>query len=210
MKPARGLVALVLGAALVLAGCSSSDDAGGATPTSASPSPSPTPSSVLWANDVCVARDGVGTALSALGHNLSYDVTSDRSALEQIDRQLRLQVIALGNAADNLASALTAVPVDFQAANDLVATVTKARTDLGEAVTATQENLDAMLSADSIVNGVAAAGRALVSAKAAFAAGQAIVGAVTDAVGGANTELRAAFDAAPACEGTPAPSASAS
>ncbi len=200
---------LVFTAALVLSGCSSSDDATSAA-ASVSASPSPTvPASVVWAGEVCVARDGVSTAVSALGRNLSYDVASDRSALEQIDRQLRLQVIALGNAADQLVKALQAVPVDFQAANDLVTTVTKARTDLAESLDAARSHLDAMVSSDNLLAGAAEAAQAVIAAKAAFEAGQALVGSVTDAVSGASGELREAFDAAPQCQGAPA-SASAS
>ena len=201
MRPARAVGPFVVVLALALAGCSSGDDASSsAAATSASPSPTPTPASVVWAGEVCVARDGLGTAVSAFGRNLSYDVTSDRSALEQIDRQLRLQVVALGNAADQLVTALQGVPVDFQAANDLVTTVTKARTDLGESLDAARSHLDAMVSSDSILAGAAEAAQALVAAKAAFAAGQALVGATTDAVSGATGELGEAFDAAPQCQ----------
>ena len=41
--------------------------------------------------------------------------------LEQIQRQLTVQVLAVGDAADRLTQAVTDVPVDFQAANDLAA-----------------------------------------------------------------------------------------
>ena len=81
----------------------------------------------MWAGEVCVARDGLTAAVGALGRNLSYDVTSDRSALEQIDRQLRIQVLAVADNADRLGQALAGVPVDFEAANDLVVSVTKAK-----------------------------------------------------------------------------------
>ncbi len=191
----------VLAAGTLLAGCSSAEPASGPSTTSASPSPSPTPSSVVWANDVCVARDGLGTAVSALGRNLSYDVTSNRSALEQIDRQLRLQVLAVGHNADLLATALKAVPVDFVAANDLVTTVTRSRSDLQESVDAATTHLDAMMASDNVLTGAAEAAQALVAARAAFAAGQTMVGAMTDAASGTNADLRAAFDAAPACQG---------
>ena len=155
---------------------------------------------MVWAGEVCVARDGLSTAVSALGRNLSYDVTSDRSALEQIDRQLRLQVVALGNAADNLATALQGVPVDFQAASDLVTTVAKAKTDMTESLAAAKSSLDQMVASDNLLTGAAEAAKALVAAKAAFEAGQAMVTALTDAASGANAELKEAFDAAPQCQ----------
>ncbi|MFN8170595.1 MAG: hypothetical protein U0R65_01870 [Candidatus Nanopelagicales bacterium] len=197
---AGAAMAVLLACSLALSGCSSDDASSTAASTSASPSPTPTPSSVVWAGEVCVARDGLSTAVSALGRNLNYDVTSDRSALEQIDRQLRLQVVALGNAADNLATALQGVPVDFQAASDLVTTVTKAKTDMTESLAAAKSSLDQMVASDNLLTGAAEAAKALVAAKAAFEAGQAMVTALTDAASGANAELKEAFDAAPQCQ----------
>lgn len=196
----RALVgAAVLATALLATGCSSAEEADSAS-SSPSPTPTPTPSSVVWAGEVCLARDNLTAAVGALGRNLSYDVTSDRSALEQIDRQLRIQVLSVADAANRVGTALTGVPVDFVAANDLVVSVTKAKDDASEAVDATTASLDAMMSADSILTGVAEAGKALVAAKAAFAAGQALVTTVTDATSTATGELGEAFDAAPQCQ----------
>ena len=188
----------VLLAALSLTACSS--DSGSAEASmSPSPTPTPTPSAVVWADGVCVARDGVTAAVSALGRNLSYDITSDRSALEQIDRQLRIQVLALGQSLDTLGTALAAVPVDFQQANDFVAAATKAKNDTAEAVSQVGTHLDAMVNADSIVTGVLEAGKALVAGKAAFEAGSALVTVVKDGTTTATGELGDAFAAAPAC-----------
>jgi hypothetical protein len=193
------LTATALLGLAILAGCGS-DDASSAASSPAAPSPTPTPAPVVWADGVCAARDNLNAAVSALGRNLSYDVTSDRSALEQIDRQLRIQVLSVANAAGEVQTAVAAVPVDFQAANDLVVVVDKARTDTTEAVDQVKASLDAMVNADNIVIGVAEAGKALVAGKAAFVAGQALVSSVTDAASTANDEVRAAFDAAPGCQ----------
>jgi hypothetical protein len=189
--------AILLGLA-VLTGCGS-DDASSAA-SSAAPSPTPTPAPIVWAEGVCAARDNLGAAVSALGRNLSYDVTSDRSALEQIDRQLRVQVLSVGNALQVLGTELQAVPVDFQAANDFVVSATKAKDDTSEAVATAQQHLDAMMSADNLLTGVAEAGKALVAGKAAFEAGTTLVGIVRDGVSDAGGELQAAFDAAPGCQ----------
>lgn len=167
---------------------------------SPSPTPTPTPPAVVWADGVCIARDGVTAAVGALGRNLSYDVTSDRSALEQIDRQLRIQVLALGQSLDQLGTALQAVPVDFQQANDFVVAATKAKDDTVEAVTEVGTHLDAMVNADGIVTGVAEAGQALVAGKAAFEAGSALVTVVTEGTSTASGQLSEAFSAAPACQ----------
>lgn len=200
----RRLAAVVAAVALSLAplaGCSSGDvgSASGSAAASPSPTPTPTPTEVVWAGEVCVARDNVSAAVSALGRNLSYDVTSDRSALEQIDRQLRVQILSVGDALNKLGEALSGVPVDFAAANDLVVNVTKAKTDATEAIDQVKASLDAMLAADNILAGVAEAGTALVAAKAAFEAGQALLTVLSDATSSANDELQAAFDAAPEC-----------
>lgn len=206
----RGLiVSLAMASALLLAACASEaeSEASSSTP-SPSPTPTPTPSSVVWAGEVCVERDNLSAAVSALGRNLSYDITSDRSALEQIDRQLRVQILSVGNAANGLVTALQGVPVDFQAANDLVVSVTKAKNDTQEALDAVVTSLDAMVNADSILTGVAEGGRALVSAKAAFEAGSALVSVASDATRTATGDLKEAFDAAPQCQDEPSPSAS--
>lgn len=199
MSRGVALTATALLGLAVLAGCGS-DDASSAPSSPAAPSPTPTPAPVVWADGVCAARDNLDAAVSALGRNLSYDVTSDRSALEQIDRQLRIQVLSVANAAGEVQTAVAAVPVDFQAANDLVVVVDKARTDTTEAVDQVKASLDAMVNAENIVTGVAEAGKALVAGKAAFVAGQALVSSVTDAASTANDEVRAAFDAAPGCQ----------
>ncbi len=196
MRAARAWAPLVVAVAVVLAGCGSEE----AAVPSPSPTPTPTPPSVVWAGEVCVARDGLTAAVGALGRNLSYDITSDRSALEQIDRQLRIQVLAVADNADRLGQALAGVPVDFQAANDLVVSVTKAKDDTREAVDQVTTSLDAMVNANNIVTGVAQAGAALVAAKAAFEAGSALVSSVADSTSTANAELQEAFDAAPQCQ----------
>ena len=204
MTRARGAAAAaaLLAAMTLLSGCGS-DDASSSASASASPTPTPTPTPapVVWAGEVCVARDGVSAAVAALGRNLSYDISSDRSALEQIDRQLRIQVLAVGDSLNRLGTALQDVPVDFQAANDFVVDATKAKDDTTEALEATRTNLDALVNADSVVAGVTAAGAALVSAKAAFEAGSALVTVVSDGISTKGGELQAAFDAAPQCQG---------
>jgi hypothetical protein len=153
----------------------------------------------VWAGDVCVAFDDVKKAVGALGRNLSYDVSADRSALEQIDRQLRLQVLSLADSTDRLQATLREVPVDFVAANDMVTTLSKSSTDTKDAVAAVTTHLDAAVNSGSVVTSVAEIGQALVAGKAAFEAGQAFATGIGDATSTASGELKAAFDAAPQC-----------
>ena len=189
--------------ALPLAGCSSDSSTSDASASAAaSPTPTPTPAPVVWAGEVCVERDNLEASVGALGRNLSYDVTSDVSALDQIDRQLRIQVLAVADAADGLSTALQGVPVDFVAANDFVVSATKAKDDTSEAIAEVGARVDAAGSADNVLTAGAEIAQALVAVKAAFEAGSTLVSGVNEAASGANTELRAAFDAAPACQGS--------
>ena len=83
-----------------------------ASPT-ISPSAASNADAVAWIGQVCTDMARVKTSVGALGGNLSYDITADRSALDQIQRQLTLQLLALGDAADALQKTLTQVPIDF-------------------------------------------------------------------------------------------------
>lgn len=207
-RRARALAAALTVATLALTGCSSSSSEG-TSATAAEPTPTPTPTSVIWAGQVCTDFDNVKAGVSALGRNLNYDVTSDRSALDQIDRQLRIQVLAIADGVDRLLQTLTQVPADFGAAAQFANDVTKSGTDAKAAAQEVLARLDAAKSADNVI----AAGKeilaALVAAKAAFQAGQTFVTTITDATSSANSELREAFDAAPECQdATASPSVS--
>jgi hypothetical protein len=200
IRAGRLLLAVALAGSLLVACGSSDDESAASAPTSASPTPTPTPSAVIWAGEVCGARDDLNAAVSSLGRNLSYDVSSDRSALDQIDRQLRLQVLAVGDALNGLGTALAGVPADLKEANDFVVNTTKAKQDADEAIAEAQSNLNEMVNSGSILDGVAAAGKAIIAAKAAYEAGQALVGEVSDLVSAKGGELSDAFAEAPECQ----------
>jgi hypothetical protein len=195
------VVAVVLGAVLLVR-ANSASDSGSAASASASPSPTPTPtpSGVIWAGQVCTDRDNISAAVSALGRNLSYDVTADRSALEQIQRQLTIQALAVGQAIDGLLTTLTAVPVDLASANDAVNTLTRSGQDARGAAQEVTDRLGAAASAESILDSVREVGGALVAAKAAYEAGSVFVQTLGSTVSGATGDLRTAFDSAPECQ----------
>lgn len=200
----KRIVAAAAAVALMVlaAGCSSSGDSSSSAAASPSPSMSATGSSadaVAWAGEVCTQMDRVKTSVGALGGNLSYDMTADRSTLEQIQRQLTLQVLALGDAASALQSSLSKVPVDFVAANDMIVALQKTGADTKDAANQVGEHLKAATEAGNVLAAAAEVGQAFVAAKAAFEAGQAFVSEIGSATSTANTELRAAFDAAPQC-----------
>ena len=200
-----GVAGAVVVLMLVTAGCSSSSDAESSASASVAPTPTASSSSneeaVAWAGQVCTDMARVKTSVSALGGNLSYDISADKSALEQIQRQLTIQVLALGDAADALQTTLTQVPVDFLAANDMVVALTKSGTDTKDAANQVGEHLKAATDAGNLLSAAAEVGQALVAAKATFEAGQAFVTAIGDATSTTNAGLRAAFDAAPECAG---------
>jgi hypothetical protein len=141
----------------------------------------------------------VKTSVGALGRNLSFDVSADRSVLDQIQRQLTIQVLALGDAADALQATLKQVPVDFVAANDLVVTLQTSGTDTKDAVDQVGEHLKAATEANDLISAAAQVGQAVLAGKAAAEAGQVFVTAIVDATSTANAQLSAAFDAAPEC-----------
>lgn len=197
-------------AAALLAGCGSS---GTAVETS-TPSPTPTPASVVWAGDVCVAFGGVTTSVAALGHNLTIQTSTDRTVLQQIDRQLRIQVLAIADSTDKLLKSLRAVPVDFTAANDMVVNISGHATSTKSAIGEVTGHLDAAGSAGNIVGAAGEVAQAIAAGKTAFDEGQALVAAISDETSRMKGDLKEAFDAAPQCapftgaSTTPTPSTS--
>jgi hypothetical protein len=61
-------------------------------------------------------------------------------------------------------------------------------------------HLDAAGQAGNVVTGAAEVAQAIVAAKAAFEAGTAFVGAISDSTSQAQGKLKEAFDAAPQCQ----------
>jgi hypothetical protein len=200
----RAAVAAVL-PVLVLTGCSSSTTAE-STPT---PTPTPTPSSVIWAGDVCDSFGRVKTSVGALGHNLTIKTSTDSSVIDQVSKQLRIQILAVADAADNLQKTLREVPVDFVAANDMVVSLTGPSDQTKTAITEVTGHLDAAGSAPNVIAAAGEVGQAITSAGAAFEAGKQLVSAIGDATSQAKGQLQEAFAAAPQCQALKA-SASAS
>jgi len=194
--------------AILVAGCSSSGTTAESTPT---PTPTPTPPSVVWAGDVCVGFDRVKTSVGALGHNLTFKTSTDASLIDQASRQLRIQVLAVADAADSLMTTLREVPVDFVAANDMVVSLTQPSQATKSAISEVTAHLDAAGSAGNVIAAAGEVGQAIAAAGTAFESGKQLVAAIGDATTQAKGELQDAFAAAPACAAlTGSPSASAS
>ena len=174
------------------------------TPTAAStptalPRPTPTPESVLWAGQVCSDIERVKSGVSGLGRNLDYDVTADASALEQIQRQLTVQVLAVGDAIDRLNMTLVGVPLDETEAVDFANTLSTSGADTKEAVDAVRMHLSAAADAQDVLTAVAEIGQALVAGKAAYEAGSTFVSLIGDATSSATGRLQESFRDAPQC-----------
>lgn len=172
------------------------------TPTSTLPPP-PTLEElqVAWAGDVCVARDRLTESVTSLGQNLEFDLGLDASLLDQLDRQLRLQVLGVASAANDLGTVLVTVPVDPVDANDWLVSFTAAQEELQGAVDTTTGHLDAMTSADGLADGLTEGLAAVSAGVEAFEAGKALLTTAQDTYEQAQEEFAPAFAAAPQCQG---------
>ncbi len=175
-----------------------------AAPTPASTLPPPPTLEELqveWAGDVCVARDRLTERVTSLGQNLEFDLGLDASLLDQLDRQLRLQVLGVASAANDLGTVLVTVPVDPVDANDWLVSFTAAQEELQGAVDTTTGHLDAMTSADGLADGLTEGLAAVSAGVEAFEAGKALLATAQDTYEQAQEEFAPAFAAAPQCQG---------
>jgi hypothetical protein len=189
------------------AGCSS-DPQGAqvseASTTSEAPDPTPTRPSleeqqVIWAGEVCVSRDRLVDRVADLGQGLEFDRALDASLLDQLDRQLRWQVLGVASAANDLGTVLVTAPVDPIEANDWVVEFTERQGDLQEAIDRTTGHLDALGAAEGLMDGLVEGGAAVGAASDALLAGQQLVTAAQRASEAAQEEFAPAFAAAPEC-----------
>lgn len=175
-----------------------------ATSTQTAPSGSPTPSGptleeqrIAWAGDVCVARDRLRGTVTSLGSDL--DVQVGPGMLDDLDRQVRLQLLSVGAAANDLGAALMTAPIEVTEVNDWVVTLQEPQERLQSAIDDTRGHLDAMTGASNVLEGVGEAGSVITSGAAAVGAGQDLLDAVQQVYAEAETRFGPAFAAAPEC-----------
>lgn len=202
---------LVIGLTVILVSRSSAPEPASSAgePWVAASLPAPTPvqptlpsleeQQVAWAGEVCSARDRLTQQVTSLGQNLEFDLGLDASVLDQLDRQLRLQVLQVASAANDLGTVLVTAPVDPVDANDWLVSFTDAQQGLQAAVDTTTGHLDAMTSADGIAAGVSEGAAAVSAGVEAFEAGKALVSTARQTYEQAREEFAPAFDAAPQC-----------
>jgi hypothetical protein len=203
---------LAAGLLFTVAACSSDDEVSGAEGSASPGSPSSAPAEsspaapsleeqqIEWAGRVCISRDRLTEQVTSLGQNLEFDLGLDASVLDQLDRQLRLQVLRVGSAANDLGTVLVTAPVDPADANDWLLSFTKAQEELQSAVDTTTGHLDAMTSADGLADGLSEGLAAVSAGVAAFEAGKALVSTAQDTYVQAREEFAPAFAAAPQCQ----------
>lgn len=152
---------------------------------------------VEWAGEVCTARTRLRAEIAGLGRDLDFELRP--GLLDRLDQQLRRQLLSVGAAANALVPLLASAPVDLQQANGWLVSVTGPQQELQSAVERTTGHLDAMVSADGVVDGVREAGEALSAGADAVAAGEDLLTAVQDVYAEAEQGFAPAFAAAPEC-----------
>lgn len=203
------LAAVVLVGVVLMVSRGGSDDDGisaseetSSTQSTASGTPAPSGPTleeqrIVWAGDVCVARDRLRGTVTSLGSDL--DVQVGPGMLDDLDRQVRLQLLSVGSAANDLGSVLMTAPVEATEVNDWVVTLQEPQERLQSAIDDTRGHLDAMTGASSVLEGVGEAGSVITSGAAAVGAGQDLLDAVQQVYADAETRFGPAFAAAPEC-----------
>ncbi len=186
-------------------GVAPSPDGDATTTGGDAPAPSPTGPTmeelqIEWADEFCRSRQTLTDAVTGLGSNLDWEFGTDTSVLDQLDQQIRWQVLAIGSAANDLGMLLTQAPVDPAQANDWVLGVAEPAQRAQASVDEVTTRLDAMLSADGFLDGIGKAGEVITSGADAVTAGQELLTAVQQASDQAQAEFAPAFAAAPSCQ----------
>lgn len=174
------------------------------TPSSSAvptPTPTPTPEIILWASDVCAARDGLISSVVEVAGSLEYDPEDPSSLGEQFQAQIPGQLDGVDAAADELGAALGGIPLDY--------------VDVAVALPLLQERLSALdVAKDEALGHVDAARgagnpigagvewlQAAASAKATYDAALLVKESMDELVASADGDIRDAFATAPGCSG---------
>jgi hypothetical protein len=192
------LVATAVAASLTLAACGSGSPGDGETPTGTQPAGTASPGSLeAWAGLVCTSLTDVRTALGNVGDGLQVNPLEGSSALDEARTQIRSNLDEVGTQLDELRASIAAAP-DIPAAQEAKAAFEASLDDLDAAQQEAADQAQAAASAETPAEFVAAAGGALTAVRSA---GTAVGDLFGSATGEGSAEVRAAFDAAPECEG---------
>jgi hypothetical protein len=165
----------------------------------ATPTPTPTPEIVLWAGDVCEARDDFVDSVVAIAASLEFDPNKPESVGEQFQSQIESQLGTIDDEAEAVGAALGAVPVDYVEA---AAAISQLQGNLDKLNVAKDQALshvsDAQAAGDPISSGLAWL-RAAAAAKGAYDIGVTSVDSLKVLTASTEGDVGEAFAAAPQC-----------
>ncbi|MEY4171190.1 MAG: hypothetical protein RLZ94_2263, partial [Actinomycetota bacterium] len=177
---AVALVALLVAAGIWATRAESEPAAGtgpSASPTQASPTrpptptPTPTPEIILWAGEVCAARDALIASVVDVAGSLEYDPEDPASIGEQFQQQIPGQLDGVEAAADELGTALGGIPIDYVDAAVAIPVLQERLDALGVAKDEAMGHVDAAQGAGDPVSAGLEWLRAAAAAKATYDAG---------------------------------------
>lgn len=163
------------------------------------PTPTPTPEIILWAGEVCAARDGLIASVVEVAGSLEYDPNDPASIGEQFQQQVPGQLDGVDAAAEELAVALGGIPVDYVEAAVVIPLLQQRIDTLGVAKDEAMGHVDAAQSAGDPVSAGLEWLRAAAAAKATYDAGVLVKDSLGELVGSADGDIRDAFATAPRC-----------
>lgn len=163
------------------------------------PTPTPTPQIVLWAGEVCAARDAFLASVVDVAGSLEYDPEDPASIGDQFQQQIPGQLDGVDAAASDLGAALGGIPLDYVDA----AVAIPVLQERIEALSATKDDAMGHVDAARAAGDPVSAGiewlRAAAAAKATYDAGVLVKDSLGDLAGSADGDVREAFAAAPRC-----------
>ena len=205
--------AVLLVALLVVAGiwATRAESEPAASVSSSSPSPdaspsrpptptsTPTPEIVLWADEVCAARDAFLASVVDVAGSLEYDPNDPASIGEQFQQQIPGQLDGVDAAANDLGAALGGIPVDYIEAASVIPLLQERIDTLTAAKDQAMGHVGSAQSAGDPVSAGLEWLRAAAAAKATYDAGLLVKDSLGDLVGSTDGDVRDAFATAPRC-----------
>lgn len=168
-------------------------------PRPPTPTPTPTPEIVLWAGEVCSARDALIASVVEVAGSLEYDPQDPASIGEQFQQQVPGQLDGVDAAVNDMAIALGDIPIDYVDAAVALPLLQQRLDTLGVAKDQAIGHVNEAQSAGDPVSAGIAWLRAAAAAKATYDAGVLVKDSLGDLVGSADGDIREAFAASPRC-----------
>lgn len=187
--------------AVAATGSASTPSDSQAPSTAPTPTPESTPQIVLWAGDVCEARDAFLASILDVAANLEFDTADPSTIGDQFQQQIPGQLGGVEAAAADLGAALGGVPVDYIEAAAVLSTLNEQVTVLNDTKDEALAHVDSARNAGNPVSAGVEWLRAAIAAKATYDAGVAVKDSLSDLTDSADGDIGEAFGAAPQCQG---------